>query len=345
MKPYEREYFVSRIRSGVTYLKLDKIRVKVLTPTLEDELIANECFLETYEKCVDEDIMTEQQMMNWMLDRGIWSEEKDTKIENIKKDIESFKIRIYQGKDNSNLVLEGKAYLRAAEKALVKLLSEKNEYFNRSCEGLASHAKSLKIFERCCFLGKEPIDIDTFDITSLFYAYSMESLDETQLRFLARNDPWRLAWITKDHIPLFANEPGRQLSNEQKGMLIWSNMYDNVQESMNCPTEDVIEDDDMLDGWFIVQRKKQESDRVKADLESRVNPKIANSDEIWIMAKTPQEAERIHSMNSVHGETVRKQRLETVKQKGRAVDLDFQDRKLDAMNQQRQNFKNKVRRK
>ena len=44
-------------------------------------------------------------------------------------------------------------------------------------------------------------------------------------------------------------------------------MYDNIQESMDCPTEDVINDDDMLDGWFIVQNRKREKDKKEKDVD------------------------------------------------------------------------------
>jgi hypothetical protein len=103
-------------------------------------------------------------------------------------------------------------------------------------------------------------------------------------------------------------------------------MYDNIQESTDCPPESVIKDDDMLDGWFIIQRQNQESERTREELEKRTNSKIANSDEILLMANSEKEASEIHGMNSFHSETVRKQRLATVRQKGTAVDMDFQDR-------------------
>ena len=43
-----------------------------------------------------------------------------------------------------------------------------------------------------------------------------------------------------------------------KNIVMWSQLYDNVQESMDAPTKDVIKDDDLLDGWLIVQGKKRE---------------------------------------------------------------------------------------
>jgi hypothetical protein len=141
------------------------------------------------------------------------------------------------------------------------------------------------------------------------------------------------------------NPDDRVLSTDQQGLIIWSNMYDNIQESLECPTEDVINDDDMLDGWFIIQRRKQESEKAKSELEQRTNnEKIANSDEILVMASNKKEANAVHNMNDINGDMIRKQRLNTVKRKGKAVDLDFQDRKIEVSNQQREMFKGHTRR-
>lgn len=342
MNSYEREYFVSRIRSGLINIKINDIKIKILTPTLQDEYEANEVFMDSFDQARSDDILTQEEMLDWMIDRGLWSEEKDQKIKDCEENIEKLKVEIFQSRNQEKMRETIRAYIRATEKALAKFQAEKDELFSKTCEGLALQDKALFLFERSCYLGSERLDIKDMDITSLYYEYNNSQLSEKQLRELARNDPWRLAWYSKDHSPLFANEVGRTLSNDQKGMLIWSNMYDNIQESMDCPTEDVINDDDMLDGWFIIQRKKQKSDKAKAELESRTsNEKIANSDEIMIMADSKKEAENIHSMNSVNANVVRQQRINKAKALGTATDFDFEDRKIDIQNQQRQAFRNR----
>lgn len=339
MNTYEREYFVSRLRSGIYFIKLNGVKIKVLPPTIEDEYLANEVFQESYDQALMDDIFTEDEMWEWMAERGLWSQEKDDKIKGIEKDIENMKAGMFNERFNPALVKQTRRLLRNAEIAKNRLVNEKHELFGKTCEGLATQHKALAIFEKCCYVGSELLDCDDIDVTSLYYEYNRKLLSETQLRDLARNDPWRLAWLMKDQAPLFANHGDRQLTNDQKGILIWSNMYDNIQESMECPSEDVIEDDDMLDGWFIIQRKKADSEKAKIELEKKTNAKIANSDEIHIMAGSKREADQIHSMNSVHADRVRKQRLATVKRKGTATDLDFKDVRIELGNQQHQNFK------
>ncbi len=340
MNSYEREYFVSRLRSGIYYLKLEGIRIKILPPTLEDVFEANEAFNESYTESLREGLLTEEEIWEWMESRGLWGVEQETKIEGIEENLEKLKIKIYESRKDDKLREHIRLYLRATETALVDIKNEKHGYYAKSCEGLAANEKALSLFEKRCYVGGKPLDCNDIDISALFYNFNKLLMSETQLRELARNDPWRLNWIMKDHTPLFYNPEGRELTHDQKGILVWSNMYDNVQESMECPEDDVINDDDLLDGWFVVQRKKQESERDKAAIEQKVNPKIANSDEILVVTgRESSEAEKVHSMNSFHGNMVRKQRIATAKQKGTAVDLDFQDRKLAVVQEHNRQFK------
>lgn len=344
MNTYEREYFVSRIRSGMYIVKLNDIKIKILTPTIEDEFFANEVFMESFDQARSDSIFTQDEMLEWMQERGLWTQDKEEKIEGCKKDIEKLKVEIFNARSKERLRETIRSYLRAAEKALSKLQAEKDDLFGKTCEGIALQDKSMFLFSKSCFIDSEPVNIENIDLTSLYYEYNALQLSEKQIRELARNDPWRLCWYSKDYTPLFGNEKNRTLSNDQKGMLIWSTMYDNIQESMDCPTEDVINDDDLLDGWFIIQRRKQQSQKAQSELEDRTNnKKIANSSEILIFTDSTKEAENIHSMNSFSDEIIRQKRLKTVKQLGSASDLDFEDKKIEIQNMQLQMFKDQRR--
>ena len=54
-------------------------------------------------------------------------------------------------------------------------------------------------------------------------------------------------------------------------------MYDNIQESLDYPSEDVVEDDDMLDGWLIIQKQKRDKERAVSELENTTKNKDRKS--------------------------------------------------------------------
>jgi hypothetical protein len=67
---------------------------------------------------------------------------------------------------------------------------------------------------------------------------------------------------------------------------------------MDCPSEKVIEDDDCLDGWFIVQQRKRDKDKKQQEVDDMItNPKIANSQEIYVVTKDHESAQEIYGLN------------------------------------------------
>ena len=83
------------------------------------------------------------------------------------------------------------------------------------------------------------------------------------MRELVNNDPWKLIWYMREveGSPLFVDRE-RQLTPDQKNIVVWSRMYDSVHESQDAPSEAVIADHDMLDGWFILQKRKRDKDKL-----------------------------------------------------------------------------------
>lgn len=338
MNPYEREYFVSRLRTGFYTIADGSTKVKLLSAKIEQEYEVNEFYMEVYEGCVRDGLSTQDEMLDWMIEEDLWSEEKEKQIEVAEKDIENLKVQIFENRSKKQARDHARKYLRRAENTLKKLRSEKEEYFLNSCEGVASTEKAYKLFEMCCFLGDEPYSFPNQNIPQLYYSWLSSILREKQIRELARTDPWRSYWALRDRGNLFANQ-NTELTIDQKNILIWSQMYDNIQESMNCPSESVIEDDDMLDGWMVIQKRKSVSDKAQAELESGLNSKVANSDEVYIMTDNAKDAQTINDMNSIGAQAVKKERMAVIKNKGEAKDIDFRDQKMKYSNLQNAQFK------
>ena len=346
MKLYEREYFVSRIRTGIYIFETQGITLKVMPPTTLDNYYINEAFRNGYVQALEQGLMTEEQMLEWMISKDLWSEEENEQIKKTKKDIENLKKGMFNARFQSKTREGGRRYLRAAEKVLQKLTLKKDSNYENTCEGFAFSRKASEQMQRCAFVGNEPYDFKSIDETSLWMSVGSTILKEPEIREIARSEPWRSFWVTKDdtHTSLF-DKNGRELNIDQRNLLVWSRMYDNVQESMECPGEEVINDDDLLDGWFIVQREKQETDRASSEVDSAINnDKISNSQEIFVFAQTKEDADKIEAANSYQATMVKKEREAILKKKGDAVDLDFRDRRLELQQQSNEQYKSKFRR-
>ena len=145
-------------------------------------------------------------------------------------------------------------------------------------------------------------------------------LSDNQVRELARNEPWKSLWIVRENSKskLFNTSDDSDLTYNQKNLIVWSQMYDNIQESLDCPNKDVIEDDDMLDGWFIIQSKKRDQEKAEKELENNTqSDKIKNASEVFVIAdKNENDIDRINSMNNIHAQNIKQQRDAMIQKHG-----------------------------
>jgi hypothetical protein len=345
MKHHERELFIYTIRTGNTYIEYNDLELVIVPPTFEQNVRACKLYEKTYEQAYIEDIMTEDETLCWMEERELWTNEDEQKVKGLEKDLERLKIEIYNARNNDQLKERIRLYIRAGEKQLQEKLQEKNQYFTNTCEGIASTEKTSYIIKNTTFLNKELYNFDELSMSHILMEWQSSFLSEKQCRELARTEPWKSLWTVREssNIQLFENPRNTDLTYNQKNILIWSQMYDNIQESLDCPTNDVINDDDMLDGWFIIQGKKRDKERAEKEFENNVkSDKIKNASEVYMVANSNKDKDRIDSMNNVHGQTIKKQRMSLIKQKGSVGQQEFFDEKLRIQSQATNMFKGHV---
>lgn len=129
---------------------------------------------------------------------------------------------------------------------------------------------------------------------------SQKTIDPLDFRMIARNDPWRSMWMIGKTSGNLLGKCSTQFTVNQTQLCSYAFMYDNVYESHERPNDKIIEDDDCLDGWFIVQRRTYEKDRKQKEVDALTsNPKIANSQEVFVMASNQESANEIYDLNDV----------------------------------------------
>jgi len=112
-------------------------------------------------------------------------------------------------------------------------------------------------------------------------------------------------------------------------LISWSQLYDNIAEHPECPPDDLINDDDALDGWMINQKREREQKKNQNSIDSSLTDKVKNSSEIFIVAHSQKERDRIESMNSPEVKAIKRSREKIIQEKGEVSDLDFSDVRRD----------------
>ena len=344
MKQHERDYFVSRIRNGKYRIQIFKKELEILSPTIEDEYYINKAYMDGMESSLYEGFKTNEEMVSWMVEKNLWSYNEDADLKMYQQKVKDLKIDIYNARNSIKLRERVRSEIRNTEFQVSKLNQKKSAYYNNTCEGIATVEKISEFLKRCTFFKGELYDFEELPVDLVSSKYYSLFLTEQQIRELARNEPWRTIWNLNDtNSVLLFNNGDRELSHDQKNIMVWSKMYDNVQESMDCPQDDIIKDDDMLDGWFLVQGKKRDEERSKSEVDN-LNPKVAGSQEVYLMANSKEDRRRIDSLNSFESSVIKKQREQVIKSKGSASQLDFPDEKLKAQRMQTEGMRNQFRR-
>lgn len=342
MQPYLRDFFVSRICAG--YLKYTKDNKTLIIKPPTELVMYDACceYLEAYNDAKEEGLLTEEEIIVPLCDAGIWTHKMSEDYDNLPKIIEDTKV-----------ALLGYAFRPVELNKTRQILNKCRDEFNRlsrirhswdytTCEGTASLVKWQYIIENSTF-NKDGSKYEWDEISpSEVLAYYQENiLSESIIRELVRNEPWGSIWSIKKKNGKIFDEP---MTQEQRTIIMWSLTYDIVHESPECPQEEIIEDDDMLDGWFIEQRRKRQKDKSKDYADSLItNKKISGADEILVVAKSKKEIDSIHNMNNFGGELIRKRRLKQVEQEGEVPIMkfkDMQDRlRMEATNKLSQHYK------
>jgi len=118
---------------------------------------------------------------------------------------------------------------------------------------------------------------------------------EAEIRLLARSPTWSIVWSVAKKTGNVFGIPAASYTKDQMLLCYWSLMYDSVYESMDRPSDKVVEDDEALDKWFEEQRDKRakESKRKQVMDKSSAN----RHGEIFVMASSDEDADDIYNLN------------------------------------------------
>ena len=320
MESFERDFFISRIRCGYLRLKLDGV-VYIFTPPSKDVAYeSNEVYKEYYEQCLDDGVFSDDDTYKLLTDFNLWN---DAETERLKKKIpeylENVKIEMWRSFHKPTEVERMRLYLNRAKEELVTLFERRHQFDYMSCHGAALFARWQFIVQNCVKINGESPDWDNVNVSSLLSLINEESIEEGQIRELARSEPWSSIWsVNRKNNNLFGI-PSCDFTEDQKRIVCWSMLFDSVNETEEPPSEELIADDDCFDGWLINKRREQKRESDRDLVEGRLG-KNAGADEIYIPVQSQNNndedalrAETVLSMNGEYAKQIIRSRTNAVK--------------------------------
>lgn len=299
---------------------------------------------ETYDDAYFRGVPIKEELKEILFYNDLWSPEDDDLAKKAEDEIERLKVYAYENYYNVPNLKNAKLGIRLQESKFKKHKSKIHSLDHVSCEGVASFARSIWIISKTIKdKNSKSKELEGLPLTKILEYYSAKTIDSSDFRKIARSDPFRSMWTNGKKQSNIFGRPSIEMTKDQIALCQFSSMYDNVHESPESPHEDVINDDDCLDGWFIVQRREYEKSRNKRDVENMLgNSKIANSQEVFLMAKDQHTAKKINDMNNVHAKNIIKTRDAQIKEAGNLKFTDLADVRQDIATQARQSAIQKI---
>ena len=310
LQQYEREFLVCSIRIG----KIITPKFDILPFSFLDLISSKQVYEDSYNDCLQLNLMTDQETLKLLELQGSWTNKDEEKIELINKEIEESKVEIFEKffkKPNVKLLTDK---INVAKSSIESILNKKYTLLSNSCEQISESERQKWLLQQSVVVKDKKFNIED-DFSEILFAYNSDRVDEKCIRFLARNDPWKSSWSIYN-TKCIKTYDDREITHNQKNLIMWSKSYDNISESMECPTEDIINNDYALDGWIIKQNKKYETQKKQ----HKINELIGNAKgaEVFVMVD-PEDLESrqaIYDMNGPEAKHVMKQRQEYLAKHG-----------------------------
>lgn len=266
-----------------------------------------------------EGMLREEEVIPLCIRRGLLDGDFKARETSVRKTIENTQIRLYLERNNPPSLKKNRERLKSLRSSLSIAYGIIAETSQHTRESYASKCRDLFVLENTLF-GEDlaPTSADNLEGVLSLYNQKIHSLGNP--RKLARSEEWRIMWgIKKGAIFRFL-----PLSDIQLQLSYFSGFYDGVFKHPDCPPKEIIEDDDMLDGWLLYT-SKSDGDKQK------VSPKVAKHSEVFVLAKDREEAEEIWNSNDPTALNKMQKRQSQVNKGGAIQHTKLQDFKEDIM--------------
>lgn len=333
MEIFKRELFLYRMLAGKLKYPYDNLVIR--PPSINLLYDASEIFIRFYNSAIDEGVMGEQEIVNYLVEEGKWDVEKEKMLNEIlPRQIEHWKEEIYRAYYQSDKKKTIRKYLEIARQEFNRLNEIRHSYDHISCYGVANYAKLQYIIEHTVYSGKRRYNWSKHSQYNLMSFQQENLIREEQIREISHNHPWYILWQSGKKIGNVFGKPSIKLDFDQQRLVMWSMLYDNVNEQTDTPPQDIIDDDDALDGWLSIKRKEKGEETFSTN-----NDKIDKAQEIYVPASNMEDAEKVDRLNSQYGKTLKKQRFNAIDKAGELREQDLPDIKQEVMMELNRRYK------
>ena len=327
------ELLLYRIISGKTIFYYNNDRYILYAPSLDIKYEASLIFDSIINEEKYHEWIREENAIQVMMNLGLWNNFTDRGISELDKRLEELKIELFSNFMIPTKIKTIRQKIKNTKDSLNKIHISKQNFFSNTLEGYASSIKNEYIICNTLYKNNELV----FGYDNNYKSYTLfnslvqhiDSMIITTESFkkLARSDMWRTYWNACKNNTLF-DKASIDLTDEQRALINISKMYDNIYEHPECPEDKILDDDDALDGWMILQKRKNDKQKKQAQFDES-NPRLKNAGEVFLMASDNDDIQAISELNNAEAKAILKEKMQFINARGQVDDGELPDVKRD----------------
>ena len=321
------EKLLYRIILGYYYITVNNTKYKVVYPDIHIKYEAEILYDQIIEdNKYDNSWLTDSEIEFQLNILGLWNKEKEQHLKNMQDLLEATKIEIYLSFFNEQKRLKLKKQIKNIIQQIDVLLTSKNSLSHLGIKYQATTIKNEFLIMNSIYNVKNNM-LKFKNPNKNSYKYSVlqsfireiteQTLSVQDLRVLVKSDVWK-SYVSSSTI----NKNIDEITDDYRHVINIHKMYESARQHPETPSEEIINDDDALDGWFIYNQKKAEKERKKNAILDKVGGNIKNTGEIFLLTDDMKESKDIFDLNETKTKVNIKEMRRLHKEKG---DMSWQD--------------------
>lgn len=334
----EIEALYNRVVSGKTIVEYNGIIYIVYDPIPQQKLLSECEYERAYTRFLPHGL-SEEEVQIVLEERELWTPTSDKELEYLNKRLTEIEQSIIKHQYNSEVV---KLFQEQKDSLVIRrdfLKKSKNTLSNKTVEYLAMLEKyKYFIFLNAYYINDDGIETKCWKNYAEYRLSSEHTINflmnvclfddrfnEKNIRELARSEIWRVPWAaSRKGVGDLFDKPLTQISDVQRLLVAWSLIYDSAYESTECPSQDIINNDEAFDEWLKDSSKKRDQSKTKI-----TNKKIENSKEIGIMVSNIDDAKKVFEKNTSESQKILENRNKVISEKGVITEGQLPDVQMD----------------
>lgn len=320
------ELLLYRIISGKTIFIYSNEEYTLLAPSLDIKYKASLIYDNIINEEKYHDWFREEHSDKLMIGLGLWTINTKKDLDSFEKYLDNLKVELFNNFMTPSKTKDIRKKIKTTKENITKIHVSKNNFLSHTLEGYANSIKNEYIICNTLYKNNKLV-FDTNDnksytlFNNLVHHIEQMIITTETFKLLARSSMWRSYW-NSNKTNVF-DKAISSLTDEQRALLNISRMYDNIYEHPDCPDDKIIEDDDALDGWMIIQKRKNEQDKKKTQFDS-ANPNLKNAGEVFLLA-SQDDIQSVVDLNNVESRAALREKMNYINQKGKAEDGELPD--------------------